>query len=132
MPKTRELSDFERGEIVGLFKGNHSIRDIADILKIPKSTVHNVVKQYRDNGMESTASRSGRPPVLSEQDQRQLTRTARKNRQATLAEITEEFNKFLAVSASTRTVQRALHMEGYYGRTAKKKPLVSEVNRKKR
>jgi hypothetical protein len=48
MPKTRELSDFERGEIVGLFKGDHSVRDITNILKIPKSTVHNVIKQYQE------------------------------------------------------------------------------------
>jgi transposase len=132
MPKTRELSDFERGEIVGLFKGDHSVRNIADILKIPKSTVQYVIKQYRDEGMVSTASRSGRPPLLSEQDERQLVRTARKNRQATLSEITEEFNKSLTVSASSRTIQRNLHIQGYYGRSAKKKPLVSEVNRKKR
>ena len=130
MPKTRELS--ERGEIVGLFKGDQSVRNIEDILKIPKSTVQYVIKQYRDEGMVSTASRSGRPPLLSEQDERQLVRTARKNRQATLSEITEEFNKSLTVSASSRTIQRNLHIQGYYGCFAKKKPLVSEVNRKKR
>lgn len=132
MPKTRELTDFERGEIVGLSKGDHSVRDISNILQIPKSTVQDVLKKYRDQGMVSTASRSGRPPILSKQDQRKLGRLARNNRQATLEQITEELNKSLTISASVHTVRRALHGQGYHGRTAKKKPLVSEVNRKKR
>jgi transposase len=132
MPKTRELSDFERGEIVGLSKGNHSVRDISKILQISKSTVQDVIKKYNDEGMVSTASRSGRPPILSDQDRRQLVRLTKGNRQATLEQLTEEFNKSLTVSASVQTIRRALHIQGYYGRTAKKKPFVSEINRKKR
>lgn len=46
--------------------------------------------------------------------------------------ITEEFNKSLTISASKRTVQRTLHYYGFYSRVAKRKPLVSEKNKKDR
>ena len=46
MPKTRELIPFEREEIVGLSKGGHNVRNIAEILGKPKSTVHNVITKY--------------------------------------------------------------------------------------
>ena len=38
MSKRRELTDFERGEIVGLSKGGFSQRNIAEILGFPKSS----------------------------------------------------------------------------------------------
>ena len=50
----------------------------------------------------------------------------------TLEEKMEELNHALTVTVSSKTVQCALHTEGDYTRTAKKKPLVSEANHKKR
>jgi intein-encoded DNA endonuclease-like protein len=44
MPKTREFTDFERGEIVGLSKGGFSYRKIVKILDIPKSKVVKIIK----------------------------------------------------------------------------------------
>lgn len=44
MPKKRELTSFERGEIVGLHKGDISQRKIAEILGHPKSTIGEIIK----------------------------------------------------------------------------------------
>ena len=66
MPKTCELTPFERGEIVGLSKGGHSVRNISEILSIPKSTVHDVITKYNEKNCTNTAPRSDRPPALSE------------------------------------------------------------------
>ena len=132
MPKTRELTPFERGEIVGLSKGGHSIRKISEILNIPKSTVHDVITKYNEENCTDTIPRSGRPPILSERDKRQLGRIVRQNRKQAVEEITEQFNQNLNISVCSKTIIRTLHSMGYYGRTGRKKPLVSEVNRKKR
>lgn len=132
MSKTRELSDFERGEIVGLSKGNFSYRKIAEILDIPKSTVGDVVKKYNEQGFTTTAPRSGRPKILSEYDKKQLIKITKENRFDTLEELTENFKTMMNISVSSRTLQRTLHEEGYSGHAAKKKPLISEANRKKR
>ena len=132
MPKTRELTPFERGEIVGLSKGGHSIRNISEILGHPKSTVQDVITKYKEGSCADAAPRSGRPPALSEQDKCQLGRVVKKNRKKAVEEITEQFNQSLNISVSSKTVTRTLHSMGYYGRTGRKKPLVSEVNKKKR
>ena len=132
MPKTKELSDFERGEIVGLYKGDFSYRKIAEILDIPKSTVGEVIKKYNEQGLTTTAPRSGRPKILSEYDKKQLLKITKENRFDTLEELTENFKTTMNISVSGRTVQRTLHEEGYSGHAAKKKPLISEANRKKR
>ena len=132
MPKRKELTDFERGEIVGLSKINLPQRQIAEILNHPKSTVGDVIKKYNDQGLTSTISRSGRPKILTDRDRRQLIKIIKANRDLTLVEITEKFNETLNFSISSRTVQRVLHEEGYSGHAAKKKPFISEQNRKKR
>jgi transposase len=82
--------------------------------------------------LTSTISRSGRPKILNDQDKRHLVKIIKANRNLTLTEITEKFNTTLKFSVSDRTVQRVLHEEGYSGHAAKKKPFISEQNRKKR
>ena len=42
----KELTDFQRGEIIGAWKCNLSVRKISEILKYPKSTVHEVIVAY--------------------------------------------------------------------------------------
>jgi hypothetical protein len=43
MRKTRELSEFERGQIIGLWKGGKTHEAISRILKFPKSTVTDTI-----------------------------------------------------------------------------------------
>ena len=127
MPKRQELTDFERGEIIGLLKANKfSQRDIAEILDHPKSTVGNVIKKYNEEGLTSTKKRPGRPKKLTNRDERHLAKVIKENRSNTLEEITEKFNTAMEISVSNRTIQRTLHNIGYSGHAAKKKPLVSK------
>src|SRR5256714_8434000 len=132
MPKSCELTSFEREEIVGLSKGENSIRKISEILSIPKSTVHDVITKYNEENHTNTAPRSGRPPALSEQDKRQLGRIVQQNGKQAVEEITEQFNQSLNISVCSKTVICTLHSMGYYERTGRKKPLISEINKKKR
>jgi transposase len=132
MPKRQELTDFERGEIVGLFKGGFAYRKISEILGHPTSTIGDIIKKYNDKGLTTTMPRSGRPAKTSERDNRHLIKVVKESRKSTLKEITEDFNIATNTSVSTRTIQRILHKEGYSGHAAKKKPFISEKNRKKR
>jgi transposase len=113
MLKTRELSEFERGEIIGLWKGGHVERDIVNILDHPKSTIHNIIDKYKTEHQISNAPRSGRPPKLTERNVRYLVKTVKKDRQQSLDEITEKFNQISIVSVSSSTIKRTLHNEGF-------------------
>jgi transposase len=133
MSQRQELTAFERGEIVGAWRmGNNKKVEISSTLGYNYTTVVDVIKKYEEDNITVPLPRPGRPPLLKDRDVRQLTRIRKKDRSATLEEITEDFAEGLTISVSKDTVKRTLHSEGYYGRIAKKKPLVSETNRKKR
>src|SRR5438128_2327345 len=98
----KELTEFERGEIIGLWKGKHSLRDIGKILNHPKSTVYNIIDNYKKQNLTTAMPRSGRPKLLTERNTRQLTKIVKNNRNNTLDEITEELNSSLNLSVSKR------------------------------
>jgi hypothetical protein len=56
----RELSDFDRGRIVGAWQLGHSRRDIASALSFPESTVRNVIS----DPIPDRSARTGRPRKL--------------------------------------------------------------------
>lgn len=44
MPEKRELTKFERGEIIGLWKGGHGEWSIEEILEHPKFTIRDTIR----------------------------------------------------------------------------------------
>ncbi|GFW79518.1 hypothetical protein TNCV_128231 [Trichonephila clavipes] len=53
MSKSKELSEFDRGSIVGCHLCGKSVREIADILQKPKSTVSDVIVKWKPRGSET-------------------------------------------------------------------------------
>jgi transposase len=132
MPKSKNTSDFEHGRIVGLWEAGKSLREIEDITGHSKSTIHDIVAQYREEGQETAKTSSGREHILSDRNTRYLVRTLKDDRKQSLEEMTEKFNESLGLSVSSSTVRNYLHEMGYHGRVGKRKPLVSEKNRVER
>jgi|KBSSwiStaDraftv2_1062776.scaffolds.fasta_scaffold275747_2 transposase len=132
MPKNRELSTVERAEIVGAWKCGVKVIDISSRLGQSERTVRSIIAKYKIKGDIVNEPRSGRPKALSERDVRTLNRIVRSKRQGTAVEFQEELTKSLSNPVSEKTTRRALHHLGYYARSGKRKPLVSEQNRKKR
>jgi transposase len=130
--KRKELSAFQRGEIIGAWKCDFSERKIADLLKYPKSTVHDVIVAYRDHGYETLPPQSGRPPVLTERDGRHLIQILNKNRRTNINELHENFISSTSTNISKITLKRFLHKLKIYGRIGAKKPFVNAANRMKR
>jgi transposase len=127
-----ELSEFQRGEIIGAWKMGHKVADIAKALDRRYTTVKDTIERYETRLTVTCTKRSGRPPKLDDRDIRHLVNDLKKDRAVAVDELTKEFNESLNISVSSKTVRRTLNSQGYYGRTAKKKPLVTEKNRKKR
>src|SRR6266511_2302419 len=127
----KELSEFQRGEIIGAWKCDFSERNISDKLGYPKSTVHDVIVAYK-NGFETLPPRTGRPPILTERDSRHLIQTLNKNRRTNINELHENFVNSTSTNVSQITIKRHLHEHNIYGRIGAKKPFVKEANRIKR
>ncbi|GFV79835.1 hypothetical protein TNCV_1726601 [Trichonephila clavipes] len=58
MSKSKELSEFDRGSIVGCHLCGKSVREIADILQKPKSTVSDIIVKWKRRDRISVNSRS--------------------------------------------------------------------------
>ena len=133
----KELSEFQRGEIIGAWKCRElgkkpiSVRKIGESLGHPKSTVQDVITAYK-NGCETPAPRSGRPPILNDRDGRHLKKVLNTNRRTNINEICENFISSTSTNISKSTLKRYLHKLGIYGRIGAKKPFVNAANRMKR
>lgn len=125
----KELSEFQRGEIIGAWKCGFSERKIGEKLDYKKSTVHDIIDAYK-NGVEKPSSRTGKPPILTERDERHLMQTLNKNRKTNIKELCENFVASTSTNVSQKTLQRNLHKNNIYGRIGAKKPFVKEANRR--
>ena len=128
MPRSQELTDFSKGEIVGCHRCGLSIRDIAEKLQQPKSTVMDVIKRWKNDHCTKRI-RPGRPKKIQERDRRVLKREIRKNRCTPMGNIHREFHMATGCSVSTKTMRNEAHALGYHGRAAVHKPLVTKGNR---
>jgi len=132
MTSRSELTLFERGEIIGVWKCGLSEGKIAEALERAPSTVHKVIVAYRDYQQEKSSARPGRPKKITPRDSRAVKRILQKNRQTTLNEIKENFTASTAKSVCANTLRNHLHENSLYGQVGVRKPLVTKKNQIKR
>jgi len=132
MQKRKELTESDRNQIIGAWKCGISGLIISKTLKFPTSITYDVINHYKNTEEIKPPSRSGRPPALTERDKRHLTYIVKEDRKVTLNELNDKFIQATSNKICIRTLQKYLHEEGFYSRAGKRKPFVSEINRKKR
>merc|ERR1712101_17518 len=106
MGRGSPLCEQLREQIVEQFKNNVSQSTIARNLGISTSTVHNIIKRFRESGEITAHKRHGRKPTLNARDLRSLRRHCIKNRHQRVKDITawgqEHFRKPLSVNTVRR------------------------------
>ncbi|GFV35330.1 transposable element Tcb1 transposase [Trichonephila clavipes] len=121
-----DLSEFEKGMIVGMRCAGCSVTETAIYLGCARSTLSAVMTAYKKCGnVTSGKHNSGRKRKLTDRDKRVLTRIVARKRKQSLSQITSEVNSHLRNPISARTVQRELHASNLYGRVGIRKPLVT-------
>jgi transposase len=118
------LSEETKHQIIALRNiANLSWNKIASLLAVKKSTARSVVQKKAARGSVANRSVTGRPGKFTDRASRCLKRVVNSHRFSTLREITILYNQGRHVrnQVCSRTVQRALHRLGFYGRVAAKK-----------
>ena len=76
MVKVRELTESERGIILGQVRTGRRQRDIALAMGVSQSTVSHIAVKFRIHNTVSNLPRSGRPKVTSPREDRRMVRLA--------------------------------------------------------
>ncbi|GFX54462.1 uncharacterized protein TNCV_2593961 [Trichonephila clavipes] len=101
-------------------------------LNISLFTDRSVVKKFNEAGSTENKVRSGRPGIFSAREQRSITKEVKKNPKTSAPQLAKDVANTSHKTFSVQTIRNVLHEESYYGRAARKKPFISERNRRKR
>lgn len=131
-PKTKEISADERNIILKLRKEGKTYREIGQIVGRSHSSVQYVVESFNSTGSILSKSRSGRPRKLTEREERTILQAVKRNPRITASKISENIKNSFDKDVHEDTVRKIIKRNGYRSHVARRKPYISEVNRKKR
>ena len=115
MGRGEELSEFQRGTVVGCHMCKKSVREISALLNLPRSTVSAVILKWKRGGITTALPRSGRPHRLKEEDRQLLEKVALEGCLTSIKAIAAEFQSASGSNVSFSTVRRELHEMGFRG-----------------
>lgn len=116
-----------RAVITALHKKGFTGKDIAASKIAPKSTIHQIIKNFKERGSVVVKKASERPRKPSKCQNRLLKLIQLRDRGTTSAELAQEWQQ-AGVSAFARTVRQRLLEDGLVSRRAAKKPFLSGEN----
>jgi transposase len=91
--KMGDLSDFQRGQIVGVCLAGASVTKTATLLGVSRAAVYEVVMKYTHHGRTSSPKRnSHQKPELNERDHHTLKRIVTISHRSTAAKLTAELS----------------------------------------
>ncbi len=132
MGRSQELSEFQRGTVIGCHLCNKFSRENSSLLNIPQSTVSGIITKWKRLGMTATQSQSGRPRKMTERGQRMLRCIVGRCRKLSTESIATDLQSSCGLQISSSTVHRELHGMGFHGRAAASKPYITKCNAKRR
>ena len=132
MPKTRELTEVERGQIVALHNNGVSLNARSTKFNCNRQTVSWICARYKLNPSFKNRRRSGRRKKLTDRQNRCLRKMQLKNSKLSSKAIASQFNSQNQTKIASSTVRLKMKNWGLPSRIAIKKPIISFRNHKKR
>ncbi|GBO17027.1 hypothetical protein AVEN_160365-1 [Araneus ventricosus] len=132
MGKSRDLTDIEKGMIIGYRARGGSISETAAFVKCSRSAVMNVYNNWRNlEGVMSRLANCWAPRAINDRSERRLRRLVKCDRY-TVDTLTAQINQQCTRKLSRTTVQFTLLRVGLRSRRLISAPMLTSVHRKKR
>ncbi|CAN9503809.1 unnamed protein product [Ophioblennius macclurei] len=127
MGKSRDLSEFERGTIVGARRAGCSITQTVNLLEFSRTAVSRVYREWCDKQKTSSQRQGcGRKRLVDESGERRLERMVEENNQATCTQIQALYNRSEPERPiSLTTTRRTLKRLGYSRTTPQQDALIA-------
>jgi transposase len=125
--KRKILTEEQRVEVISMSAEGLSNLAIAKQMKVSHQSIGTILQRWNTCRLVRDRKRSGRRRKTDRRTDQRMVRIATKNRTITADEI----RKSIDVPVSLTTVRSRLNEGGLKSRFATKKPLITEINRKK-
>lgn len=133
MGKSKDLSDFDKGQIVMARRLGQSISQTAALVGCSRCAVVSTYKKWTKEGQPVNRRQGhGRPRLIDALAERRVAHLVQSNSKATVAEIAEKFNAGCDQHVSEHTVHRSLLRMGLRRRKSVKVPMQTVIHHQSR
>lgn len=132
MPKKREFSSDLRQLIIAHYSDGDSIRTISNDVKVSHSTVHYIIKKWKQSELVINRNGRGRKRLTTSHIDRIIHRRMISNRRKSAKDMASELRHEYEITISPQTIRNRMHEAGYRGCVARKKPLIKKASRWRR
>ncbi len=124
--KNKEVSEEIKNCIVKYFKSGLTESKIAELVDRPRTTIHYIIKKWKDKKSVENHPRCGRPKVFCKTDERWLVRQVKKEPKTNATVLSKNVKESLNIDVTPQTIRNYLKINDYRGRVARKKPHISK------
>jgi transposase len=128
----KKPSDLERAKIVAFDEIGKSKSEISRLMKIPRETIRSIISSCKATGDIKRRVGSGRRRKTSKREDNLILRMSKADPFMPSEEISKNMLLDHQVAISRRTVDSRLSEAGLDSYVSRKKPFISDVNKKKR
>ncbi|GFU68105.1 transposable element Tc3 transposase [Trichonephila clavipes] len=133
MQKRSDLSDVQKGIIIGFRAKGRSISETAEFVNCSRAAVVKVYRAWQNGTVQNQRrGKCGAPRAIDDRGERRLRRCVRADRRATVEQLTTKMNQGATKSVSQTTIQRTLLRLGLRSRRLVCAPMLTALHRRRR